>query len=685
MMRGTKGFSLIEVLIAATTLVVIVLMILPQLTKHRQSSTKLQAISSCNQLADYFLSNISSRKAAVPIRTYFVTGNGQVPNAGDFTGDLLCNSPGAPSVCDQFGHFSNAGGALQFENYQNIRSAATWAGYRWNTGHGPGNCTAVYNFSSAPGAPVPLANLATFLPQPIPAAELNTLLLDAATDRRVDNVRFEITQIGVKDGGLPIVPAVDCAGGVGNNVRPNKNLSFDIKVSVDYRNRDLRGPAAVGSANSCSVVGNISYGFDRDVSSDQAVNPQAITMIAPATFITSLPTVVNSTCNPTATGPGLNQPAGNSPDARVMELAFSQIEAGSIAICKATIQSGAVNINRPWDLCTNLNLSADAVNILPTVVTPATINASGDKKWSFRLRWGDPAGVRLPLNTSYTVTFRAVDTAKNCIPGGPCPNERTVSWSTQEYCPEVWLRQFCPGDPDEVVPSGCGTNCIQSERLDFSATCPAQDSYFACEDRCGRCTSITGGTSYPSCVTDLTGTLGGNRPGLRTFTRVVGDNFCPPQDQYCPGVVQQVPCGGVCPGGTKDDRDQFCPGEPDSCGNNGTKVCSGPGGSRDDVLDGGIPTRDNGCGPNYIPYCPPTNTYCGNTVFLDQCGVACPAGTAAAIGCCDRCNSALQNFEDEADCMNPANYVLPQVPPASCNSIRFGAPGTGQAQCFVPN
>lgn len=674
MIRGKNGFSLIETVIAASTLLVVVLMILPQFTKNRQTLSKLQSGSSCDQLASFFLTNIGSRKNAVPVRNFYVNTDNQFPTMLDFTGDMTCD--GTP--CDRYPLFRNTAGVLEFNNYQNIRSAATWAGFWWDSLHPAGNCTATREFSAS-GVPRPLTDLANFLPQTMAPGEITSMMGDVQTDRLVDRVRFEITQLGA-------IPA-DCAAGVQPKVRPNMPYSFDIKVTVDYRKKDMRGPANNGTPATCNATTNVSYGFDRDPPVIRAVASN-FNGVLPTVFVTT-PPIISTSCNPTASG-------ANTVESRVVQIEFLDLEAGSTQICKADIydKDGNPVETRSWDVCERLQLQG--INPIRTALTNPS-DGSNLGRWSFTLQWGQTgANPKLPLNRRFVVTTRAVDTARNCDPanGSACPlnqSERVVDFSTIEYCPSVWLQQYCPG---ELVPTGCATNCASNVRKDFTPTCPAPDTYFACEDSCGRCNSITGRVFSPSCVTAAGYTARGNQPGVRDFTQVPGDNFCPPQNSYCAGTpVQAVPCGGPCPVGTKNESGNYCPSETDTCGNQGTKACTGPPDGAGRVTpnpDGSenSPAPSNpGCAPGYVPYCPPANTYCGNTIFLDQCGVPCPDGTRV-VNCCDRCNSAIGEYEDMADCMNPANYPpLFVVPPGGCSAMPLppGPPVAGGGRCFKPN
>ncbi len=681
MIKGTKGISLLEALIASTTLVVIVLMIAPQFSRTRKSMTNLQSGMSCNALANFFATNIGSRKNAVPTRTWYFTDDDVVPPVAFPNGDLTCEA----TSCDIRGHFAaHGGGNFTFRNYQNIRSSATWANYWWS-GHPPGNCTATYEFSAS-GNPRPLAAIPTFLPARFSPGEFATLINDATSDRLVDSVQFQITQMGPQ-----LNPAIHCAAGVETGVRPNSNNSYDVKVTVRYRKKEMRGPAS-DPIYDCEAKTNITYEYDRDPPRP-TVSAEYVSAISPTLFISGGP-INTSSCNPTPppTGPGTNLE-----DSRVVQMNFNSLEAGSVPLCRAEVRDSNGNLvqSMGWDLCGRIVLGG----IAPT---QTSLNAPNDNsnmgKWSFSLRWGTPGAgqPKLPLNRKFQVWFRNVDSAKNCDPtgGGACPTETSQYWETQEYCTNGWMTQFCP---NETVPSGCGTNCPDRPRRDFSATCPVVENYFACETRCGTCVWANGETKYPDCTTELD-PPNITRVGTRSFTRNPGDNFCPNPSSYCAGApVRRVPCGGACPVGTKNDCGGRCAGENDSCGNPcpgiGQAECAGvdpltgaPNGTR---TSGGQPARNNGCegipGTDYVQFCPPQGTYCANTRFDDQCGNPCPIGGApAGAGCCDRCASGSQDFESVEECLAPTSYPVGTPPPAICHMVPGGAPGTGQRQCFKP-
>jgi len=669
MLNRKDGVTFIEAMLAAATLVIIAILIMPQLTKKREALTTLSSFSSCNELSTYFLTNISTHKNSIPIRNFLP---GTRPGANYWAQDPYCTDavPGR-LACDHLDHVEPG---LILNNFQNIRSAVTWAGVRFDTlQYRPANsCTARFVFERANNS---LSALQNFLPARIADSDFNALLINQTNNQRVERVRFDITQLNHNQ------RMTNC--GSRHLVRPNTGYSFDIEVTVEYNN-PARGPSSISS---CRNRMNFAYEWDRSPAFTRASLPRNH---AGSSFS------INNSCNP-------GNPPGNDPNRQIIYLGFQVGEPGTIALCRTTSVSppGSAPVVADWHVCGPESLLAGKAPSLTTSMQPQStayqdptqpagpsVLTSTNNSWSFELRYGVPVlPPAVPTDVlpygSYTVQMRAVDTAGNCHPSysTTCPTEQLVSFDILPNCTPAYLGNFCP---DERPPDGCGANCAQYGTKD--PRCPDPSTYFSCNKRCGTICRNT------ICTPEPGNPYTGAQLGTRDWVQTPGDNMCPPANTYCASVQPQKPCGlGACPVGTKDGCDGKCAGEQDECsgtnsctglwGNGSARPGCGPTGAR---ISGSEPVGTNGCNGNYVPFCPPTDQYCSNEIVRDQCGNPCPIGTMQDNSsdqnyCCDRCPSDMMQFESMAECMDPSRYSSGPLP-VTCSQITYGS----STRCFVP-
>lgn len=630
MVRGKNGFSLIEVILASATLAIIALGIFPQIYKSRDQTTSLASYAGCDAITHTILSNISSFKGASSVRNFYP---GPVQNlspsppllAGSsyWTQDPFCNP--TREICDSIGHYVPTSVATLVEpfrtgNFQNIRSAVTWAGVRYDRMHPSQNCTAKYSFVYDSGMDdfvftypdTTKEKISDFFPAKMP--KISELLKDKSI--AAQRVTVEIEQIRA-DG--PIDPSIHCAGS--HLVRPRPEsfadfaFSFDVRVLVEYTKKNSDGNALPAS---CMADMNLVYEFDNQPPSAATVWRNDLNQSTPG--LPPNACTDSFACNPA----NPFDPACNSALARNINISIrTATEPGTLYFCRAE-RDPTIIAPGPWQLCGKyLNLGGKTQPPTFSAIDLATYQKA-NAGWELKMRWED-----LPANGRYTVAVKVKDTAGNFT-------TNYADFNIAPNCGPAFLVNYCP---DIRPPNGCGGTCVQFGTRD--PRCPDPSEYFSCEDPCGMDCTNTHCAQAPL-----------NRTGTRDYVQTPGDNMCPPRNTYCADQRPSKPCGGLCPTGTYNKGNQHCAGfETDACGNPGTLACANsPVGPRVPGDPGVAPvvTPTVRC-PTMTPYCPAANTYCANAVMKDQCGNPCPTGTKI-VNCCDRCDSSTGNFESEMEC-----------------------------------
>jgi hypothetical protein len=642
MLKSNSGFGILEALISAGILLTVMLLLMRGTTQNKKATVNLSAAANCENFSASLVTNVKSFDNALKIRNYqpgldAINVDRVIASSSSYPNDYFCRT-GREPVCDTVPHFQQPpGGAIQVGNYQNIRSAATWAGSLYNgynnllTADPTNGCRRSGRFFTVTTADK--MRFAGVMPAPLPVAGMLPSSLPELPEDLM-SVRVTIDQVA-RQGVTPPT----CTGD--HSVRPNGDYSFNIYFDVEMKtainadnnpNPQLRTPNKV-----CRSTANIGYMPDR----------------TPAGSAQSL-LYANGTPLPAVTPPAIVNacsvnPANNFATNRDLRLSLSSSEPGTQFLCN-------INSAPQWTSCLPGLL---AFGTQPATLTPFPGQLPENSPTGIVVNWTNLA------DGDYRIQSRAVDTAGNCANGGAgC--ETDIQFRVRPNCDDSFRINYCI---NEFPPTGCGGFCpLPGLR---PPNCPDTTTYYSCESRCDR----NCGSQEFNCGNNY-GSVWSGRVGNKPFACPSASN----PNAFCPSVQFRDPCGAgtLCPAGTYNgcEDQQLCNDDVDVCGTPCTggqgrpdcdpvtgdrlvpgsgpnpgavplsKVCLGstarrPDGSTFTVATGGIPNT-----------CPAPSTYCSNQIMVDACGQPCAAEGTLAIGCCDRCNSAINSFESVQECQN---------------------------------
>ena len=236
-MRNSKGVGIIEVLIAAGILAIVALGISVFITSNVQTSIQLNEKSTCHQVANALLANLTSIDNSSTIRNFLPTGAGPFLAPPD-ANDPFCTVAGTPQ-CDRINHY-NANvitKSTPLYHSQNIRNAATWAMAMYNSGVAPQICTGT-GMRFTQGAAQGLTDLNNIMPG------------NFTFPSTVQNIDLLIQPIAVGGGANPTCDANPL------QVNTKSGIAFNVQFTVQFQN------AANQVSSACNAKSIVRYPQD---------------------------------------------------------------------------------------------------------------------------------------------------------------------------------------------------------------------------------------------------------------------------------------------------------------------------------------------------------------------------------------------------------------------------------------